>query len=342
MNDELYQKLVNIDGVKMSIIISTYKNVEFIDECVNSIINCYESHKCEILIGIDNCEQTLEHIQNNSYPQNVKFYYFEENYGPYIVFNTLSQISNSDVIMFFGSDDVMGKNMINQMTINNNVDFIKPKFVNFNDGVDYNTIDNSKLQYGEGVFSIRKNIFTHLNGFEPWRCAADSDFMGRLYQNKYKLKVTNDVVFYRRIHKNSLTQSSQTSYFSELRKEYATVSKNKKYFGPLPELIVKSYIEVFPNEILPIVINKTPLSEKLFVESSGEKYDKIDNIFNDRNNDYIGENVYIKTSGPDKPVSLNITSRRIENTTPIEPIKGTIRHINNKLFGKPRKNRFNP
>ena len=112
MNEELYQKLIKIDGIKMSIIISTYKNVEFIDECINSIINSYESHKCEILIGIDNCEQTLEHIQNNSYPQNVKFYYFEENYGPYIVFNTLSQISNSDVIMFFGSDDVMGENMI--------------------------------------------------------------------------------------------------------------------------------------------------------------------------------------------------------------------------------------
>lgn len=338
INDELYQKLINIDGVKMSIIISTYKNVEFIDECINSIINSYESHKCEILIGIDNCEETLEHIKNNPYPKNVRFYYFEENYGPYIVFNTLSQISNSDVIMFFGSDDVMGENMINQMSINNNVEFIKPKFINFNDGVDYNTIDKSKIQYGEGVFSIKKDIFTYLNGFEPWRCAADSDFMGRLYKNNYKLKVTKDAVFYRRIHKNSLTQSTQTSYFSVLRKEYATVSKNKTSFGPLPELIVKPFIEVFPNEILPIVINKTPKSELPYVEDSREKYSRITEIRGSNRNIQPIDEVYVKTSNiPDIPSSLSITSKRNNGNVVDNSNEKTNKSTNDKIFGKKRR-----
>ena len=225
------------------------------------------------------------------------------------------------------------------MSINyNNVDFIKPKFVNFNDGVDYKTIGKTKTHYGEGVFSIKKDIFTHLNGFEPWRCAADSDFMGRLYKNNYKLKTTKDVVFYRRIHKNSLTQSTQTSYFSLLRKEYATVSKNKTSFGPLPELIVKPYVEVFPNEILPIVINKTPISEMMYVESSSEKYSKITEIIGRNRNLQPIDEVYVKTSNiSDISSSLSISPRQNNGNIVNNGNLKTNRATNDRLFGKKRR-----
>ena len=339
IDEVLYQKLTKIDGIKMSIIISTYNNVNFIDECINSIINSYESHKCEILIGIDNCQPTLEHIQNNSYPKNVKFYYFEQNHGPYIVFNTLSQISDSDVIMFFGSDDVMGENMINEMSLNpGNIDFIKPKFVDFKDGTDYTTMEMNKIQYGEGVFSIKKEIFTYLNGFEPWRCAADSDFMGRLYKNKYRLATSRNVVFYRRIHKNSLTQSSETSYFSDLRKEYVTVSKNKKSFDPIPELIVKPYIEVSPKEVLPLVIRQTPISEMYYGESSGEKYGRITQISHRLTSHQFKTEDYVKTSTtPDIQQSLTIRPKQKTNDQTYVSDMKTNKSTNDKIFAKKRR-----
>ena len=40
-----------------------------------------------------------------------------------------------------------------------------------------------------------KKIFLAMNGFEGWKCAADSDFMGRLYKTGKKVLLSKDVLF---------------------------------------------------------------------------------------------------------------------------------------------------
>jgi hypothetical protein len=84
-----------------------------------------------------------------------------------------------------------------------------------------------------------------MNGFEPCPVAADSDFMGRLYKNNIKFEYTNNVVFHRRVHPNSLTQKKETGLASPLRGKYYSSSKNKTNFGPLPQLVTSDFYEVF-------------------------------------------------------------------------------------------------
>jgi hypothetical protein len=69
-----------------------------------------------------------------------------------------------------------------------------------------------------------------MNGFEPWICAADSDFMGRLYKSKVSILHTPDIMFYRRIHSSGLTSRPDTGLRSILRSKYARISKQK--IGP--------------------------------------------------------------------------------------------------------------
>jgi hypothetical protein len=210
------------------------------------------------------------------------------------------------------------------------------------------TLKKTNNKYGEGVFSIKKDLFLSMNGFEPWRCMADSDFMGRLYKNNKKFTYTKEISFYRRIHNDSLTQNPETGYASRLRAEYYNISKNKKNFGPLPKLVTSEFepvtvstipvennvsSEVFipkidnqKREILDKILtkNKKPIQIKHTID-----YNKINKILNQKN-------TYNPNSSKEKP--------KIEKKNPvdrnklIEMKKGSSREaINKNLPGKPNR-----
>jgi hypothetical protein len=275
---KINNRLNNLNNVKydLSIIISTYKNTQYLDDCFNSIIESIGNKNVEVLIGIDSCMESYNFVLGKTYPSNFKFYFFKKNNGPYIVFNSLSKISKSDNIMFFGSDDIMDKNMVGDVIDGlNGYDCVKPVYINFNDGDIINI--NSKTYLGEGVFGVKKSIFNYLNGFEPWMCAADSDFMGRLYKNRHKLRYTNRINFYRRIHKNGLTSRPDTGMSSPLRAQYAKLSRNKKVAGPLKIMVTEPYSlingvnylpkMVYDNDTLNVVDPNYELMLKLRKES---------------------------------------------------------------------------
>ena len=227
----------------LSIIISTYKGVKYLGECFDSIINSIGTQKVEVLIGIDGCQESKDFVLTNSFPEHFKFYFFDKNVGPYIVFNTLSNLSDSDKIMFFGSDDIMSPNMVNNM-INGltNSDFFRSSYVNFKNGENFNS--NSSRTFEGGVFSIKKEVFEYMNGFEPWKCEADSEFALRMSKSKYKTKLSNNLDFFRRIHNEGLTSRTDTGYRSKLRAEYRKLYHNKKTFGPLPKKVTEPFTEI--------------------------------------------------------------------------------------------------
>ncbi len=210
----------------LSIIIPTYNNEDYIIECLNSILESSSEHNVEILVGIDSCEKTLNLIKSNKFDPKIRFYYSQENVGPYVIKNSLSKISQSEKLLFFDSDDIMMKNMVKTTIdgLNNNI-CVKPKYSEFGQTT------NKKHYFGEGVFGIKKDIFYNMNGFEPWKVAADSDFMSRLYKTKPKLLHTNELQFKRRVHENSLTMNPKTGMRSPLRHNYAKISKSKKGHG---------------------------------------------------------------------------------------------------------------
>jgi len=210
-NDSIQTEIVNeiFSEKKISVVIPTFNNIEFLDECLDSVLRSMKNLDGEILVGIDGCETTLEYITKKEYDLRIKFYYFKVNSGPYVVKNSLSQISKSEIILFFDK--------------------------------------NSKGEFGEGILAIKKSIFLSLNGFEPWRCAADSEFISRLYKNNYTFKGTNTVRMFRRIHPESITMKSETSYYSKQRRRYVELMNSKTYFGPLDKLHTEIFYKI-PNQ----------------------------------------------------------------------------------------------
>jgi hypothetical protein len=142
----------------LSIIIATYQNVEFIKECFNSISKAIKNYNVEILVGIDGCEESKRFFEINKFPKEFKIYYFEENKGPYTVFNSLSRIVDSQNILFFASDDIMKDNMIDEILKGlNKFDCVKPHYSEFRDGQKYDS--STKKVLSEGVFAIKEMFF---------------------------------------------------------------------------------------------------------------------------------------------------------------------------------------
>lgn len=234
--------------MSLSVIIPTFNNVEFLDELFDSFEKNKVNFPHEYLIGIDNCESTKQYIEEKKFPENVFFFYFIENVGPYKIKNTLAEVAKYDNLFFFDSDDYMTESCLSEINkLIGKYECIKPKFINFKDTKDGRVYIDGNGLHGEGVFAIHKSVFLAMNGFEGWRCAADSDFMGRLYKLRRKINLTNLILFHRRIHGNSLTMSKETGYASEIRGKYFSISKNKTDHGPLPKLEKADY-QMLDNE----------------------------------------------------------------------------------------------
>jgi glycosyltransferase involved in cell wall biosynthesis len=270
--------------MSLSIIIPTYSNVEFLDELFGSIKKNEVNFPFEVLVGIDCCEKTKDYVRNNQFPPNFFFFYFLENVGPYKIKNTLAEISKYDNLFFFDSDDIMMDSCLSEMNnLCGKYECVKPKFTNFKDTNVGRTYQNSEGLHGEGVFGIHKNLFLSMNGFEGWRCAADSDFMGRLYKMRRKVNLTSSILFYRRLHSKSLTLSRETGYASQIRGKYFKISKNKADHGPLPTLEKADY-RMLDNDstewsepISVIVQNEVDVAK----EMKDKKHRLLDSIFRD-------------------------------------------------------------
>ena len=310
-NNDLNQtKIVNkiYDLNTISIIIPTYNNIEYLDESLNSIINSGINHNIEILVGIDGCQKTLDYVKQKTYPEFVKFHYFNSNNGPYDIKNTLTKISNSEKIIFFDSDDIMTDTTIDEVVVNlGRYDLVRLKYKEIRDNK-----TSDKTNFHEGAIGINKNIFLSMNGFEPWMCAADSDFLGRLYKKKPRIYHTKNLSMYYRRHNTSLTLKKETGMASPLRATYAKTSKNKKGDGNPDKLHTRDFVLVDVNTLVVDVKNheyynnrKTILDKVLNPAPRkvvNQPIKKKDPVINDRTDLlYTNPKPLVRTIKPNKP-----------------------------------------
>jgi hypothetical protein len=133
-------------------------------------------------------------------------------------------------------------------------DIVKFQYLNFSYNEELTSLDTTNLKntYGEGVFAIKKDKFMSLNGFEPWLCAADSEFNMRFSMNYRNVGHIPKIVFFRRTHENNLTIHPSTNWKSGLRQKYAQEIQRKKslsLFGALPYLSISSYFQIKNGEL---------------------------------------------------------------------------------------------
>jgi glycosyltransferase involved in cell wall biosynthesis len=230
----------------LSIIIATYDVSDYLDQCIESILKQYVDFEYEIIIGIDGCNNTLNHIKNSELYKSLKVFYFDKNSGPFMVKNNLINESIYDNILFFDSDDIMSDGILKK--IYDMSDESNMILLNFKDFTN-DDVNNTKLgiKTAHGVFYIKKDIFISMNGFENWRCGADTEFIKRYYWNNFQYTKLKDVCFLRRIHDNNLTVKSETRFGSIIRKESVRCinERTKDKNWPNPELIKLSYFRVF-------------------------------------------------------------------------------------------------
>lgn len=286
-NDTIQTQIVNggIFDKNFSLIIPTFNNVPFLTECFDSIVESIKDLDCEVLVGIDNCIETKKYIQSHTFDNRFKFYFFNKNVGPYVIKNTLSKLSNSDYLLFFDSDDIMTENMIGLvLSYKKTNKVIKPMYLDFvgnKNNIKYEI--KKTTTYGEGVFAISKEVFLNVNGFQGWRCAADSEFFSRLYKGNIRPFVSQNICFYRRQHPNSLTQHPDTNFSSKKRSDYTKMFSKKLV---LERLITEEYTEIIVKYHQPLNLDNN--SHEIIQTS----YDLVTNVINNFNpNKEIKSNV---------------------------------------------------
>ncbi|NPV13178.1 MAG: glycosyltransferase [Ignavibacteria bacterium] len=236
------------DKLPLSIIITAYQTENYIEECLDSIENqtyFNNNNNYEILIGVDNCAKTLKKLEEiKSKYRNIKIYMMDSNKGTYITSNTLLNLVKYDNILRFDSDDIMDLDMIKEvMYFAKYYDVIRIKCV------DFFIKDNKKIytlfkRFAAGVIFYKKPIIELVGAYEPWICAADSDLIERI--NKISTSYFLDkVLFYRRVHQNSLSTRDETKNNSQIRNMYhSKMIENKNNNIINVERITNSFKEI--------------------------------------------------------------------------------------------------
>jgi len=224
----------------VSIIITAYKTKDYIEECLDSIENqtyFINNDNYEILVGIDGCQETLDKLLEIRHKyRNLRIFMMKSNMGTYVTSNTLLKLINNENIIRFDSDDIMRPEMVNEIfSISGDFNMIRmrckdviisstgeKKFTNFQ-------------RHAAGVIFYKRTIFNVLGGYRSWVCAADSELIER-YKTIGTIGYIDKILFYRRVHGNSLSKKEETSINSTIRRGYHNKirefknSKNKILF----------------------------------------------------------------------------------------------------------------
>lgn len=283
--NEKDRKLTEIDILDLSIIVPTYDNVEYIEDFINSIKKAKKNFNIEVLIGIDNCEKTKLFVQSkfDKFLPYFKFFFFSESSGPYIIRNSLSQISRSDKLLFVDSDDLLHEDIISE-TLDNlkSHDIVRFKFYNFSNQIDLENIKKENINqfHSIGQLGISKKLFNQYNGFEPWSCGADSEFKMREDGNKVRTKKTDRILYYRRRHDKNLTIKPETNHKSKVRQYYnfeIIQRRRKQNFTKNSEITISNFDQIVDKKNLNKVFdlkNITQKTNKDIVEIENTKIQK--------------------------------------------------------------------
>lgn len=191
-------------------LISTYDNVDYIEECLDSIENQTfykdENNKFQVLVGVDGCQKTYEKIQTIKHKyRNLEVYNMPKNMGAYVALNTLIPYIKYENVIVFGSDDVMVPNGVEILSKTDpSSDIVKFRFHVFVG--DISNVTSSPPTQAAGAIMIKKRVFGMCGGYHHNRFSSDYELLVRV--DKFtKTQLINDQVFYYRAHQKSLTST---------------------------------------------------------------------------------------------------------------------------------------
>ncbi len=263
--------------LKLSIIIGAYKAQDFIEECLDSIQNqtAFSSSRAslvaersrsvdyEILIGVDGCLPTLKKLLliKHKY-DNLHIFWMNENKGVYITFNTLLAHASGSHVVFFGADDVMFPDMVENM---------------FSRGAPL-VIRHHGIQF------LERSIFKLTGGFMPWRCSADTEHLSRVSRVLGEKVPITEYMYTYRSHPGQLTKAPETALNSNLRAGYVQLINSGIIPTTINPIMHDKYCDIDSEAFKKIIVPEDihfgiasfPEREKSLSETVNSLYDQVD------------------------------------------------------------------
>jgi glycosyltransferase involved in cell wall biosynthesis len=224
----------------VTVIVAARTAQHWIRDCIASILRqaLPPGVKMEVLVGIDNCRETLSAMTPIAGP-GMKVFWFKKHVGPYRVFNTLAQYSKGDLLFRFDADDVMLPGyLIRQVQLFSyrqpppicrtwsiyTDENLSPRQARLSHGR-VTSPGGKRRQGSAGQFAIRRCVWESMGGFQPWWCFGDAEFLTRARRVGHRVAEVPEFLYLRRVHSKALTQAEETGYDSKLRAFYETCTE---------------------------------------------------------------------------------------------------------------------
>lgn len=220
MNNSLYKKLLPLDNApRISIIICTYNRAEYLNTCIDSIIN-QTNNNWELIIVDDGSEDNTFEIVNAYLNTNSNIRYVKHrNIKLALSRNIGLLLSLGEFITFLDSDDTFKENHIQSrfdfMTQNQHIDLIyggveikEEVFV-----ADYykpgKLINVEDCALGSTFFGKRK-VFFEISGYNNLNYGEDTEFLERAEKifNVFKLSEPKTYIYTRAENSISMAKSA--------------------------------------------------------------------------------------------------------------------------------------
>lgn len=207
-----------------TVIIPAWRAGTFIDRTIASIMQ-QTVQPDSIMIGVDACVDTLKACQQLAKSNSkIKLYWFPNHCGCYRIRNTLAVLAAAEQLVLFDADDIMHTNYIETvLSLVKKGNFVRPKYL----------VEKTGLMVpgrfpAEGCITLLKEDFVDNAGWEPWLCAADSEFRFRAARRGLTPVVTDECIFTRVLHGDNLTKAPATNMQSEYRAWCRTQTEYRK------------------------------------------------------------------------------------------------------------------
>ena len=184
----------------ISIIIYANRVQDYIEECLDSIEKqtwFINNNNFEIIIGVDNCEDTLIKLYEiKTKYRNIKIYKTQKKLGLYVTLNTLLDLVKYNSILRFNAEDIMKPQMIEEiLKYSDDYDLVKFNYDYFDE--ETTNIIIKKYWFNEGIFLFNHRVIQLVGGYQNWVLGADIELYERVY-NFVKVKELEDSLFYKR------------------------------------------------------------------------------------------------------------------------------------------------
>lgn len=121
--------------MKLSIIVTSYRNPSLLKVCLNSIFEYVQDLDFELLVSDSATQEDTEMMMREEYPQ-VKFFAFEENVGFQKLLKKGIAESKGEYVLLLNGDIIVTENSLQQMVAymqqNSKIGMLGPQLLNFN------------------------------------------------------------------------------------------------------------------------------------------------------------------------------------------------------------------